>query len=139
MTSGADTRIVLDTSAYSHFRAGRADVLDHLAGADVVLVPTVVLGELDAAFEAGLRAVDNRARLAEFLDEPFVRVLPVTASVARHYGRIVGDLRRAGTPIPTNDVWIAATAADAGATLLTFDRHFERVAGLLRIVLALEP
>jgi len=135
MTSGVD-RLVFDSSAYSHFRAGHSGVLDCLAKAAVVVVPTIVLGELDAAFDAGLRAKENRTRLAELLDEPFVTVAPVTAAVARHYGRIVGELRRAGTPIPTNDVWIAATTADCGGTVLTFDRHFERVAGLQRIVLA---
>jgi tRNA(fMet)-specific endonuclease VapC len=127
--------VVLDTSAYSHFRAGRDEVLDLLARADAVLVPTIVLGELEAAFDAGLRAKENRVRLTEFLDEPFVALLPVTASVARHYGRIVGALRRAGTPIPTNDVWIAATTADCGATLLTFDHHFDRIPELPRVVL----
>jgi tRNA(fMet)-specific endonuclease VapC len=135
MSSGADVRVVLDTSAYSHFRAGRDEVLDLLARADTVLIPAIVLGELDAAFEAGLRAKENRVRLAEFLDEPFVNVLPVTSSVARHYGRLVGELRRAGTPIPTNDVWIAATTADCGATLVTFDRHFDRLPALPRVVL----
>ena len=135
MTSGVD-RLVFDTSAYPHFRAGHGALLDCLAKAAVVVVPAIVLGELDAAFDAGLRAKENRTRLAELLDEPFVTVAPVTAAVARHYGRIVGELRRAGTPIPTNDVWIAATTADCGGTVLTFDRHFERVAGLQRIVLA---
>lgn len=135
MTSGVD-RLVFDTSAYSHFRAGHPDVLDWLAKAPVVVVPTIVIGELEAAFDAGLRTRENRARLAEFLEEPFVTVAPVSAAVARHYGRIVGELRRAGTPIPTNDVWIAATTADCGGTVLTFDRHFERVASLPRIVLA---
>jgi tRNA(fMet)-specific endonuclease VapC len=135
MTSGADVRLVLDTSTYSHFRAGREDVLDHLARADAVLIPTIVVGELEAAFEAGLRSKENRVRLAEFLDEPFVKLLPVTLAVARHYGRMVGELRRAGTPIPTNDVWIAATTADCGGTLLTFDRHFDRIPGLTRLVL----
>jgi tRNA(fMet)-specific endonuclease VapC len=134
MTSGVD-RLVFDTSAYSHFRAGHVDVLEWLAKAPVVVVPTIVIGELEAAFDAGLRARENRTRLAEFLDEPFVTIAPVTAAVARHYGRIVGELKRAGTPIPTNDVWIAATTADCGGTVLTFDRHFERVAGLPRLLL----
>ena len=136
---GSSLRLVLDTSIYARLRSGHPAVLAHVAEAEIVLIPTVVLGELDAVFEAGLRAKDNRVRLAEFVAEPFVSVLPVTASVARHYGRIVGDLRRAGTPIPTNAVWIAATAADAGGTLLTCDRHFERVPGLQRIVLDTSP
>jgi tRNA(fMet)-specific endonuclease VapC len=50
--------------------------------------------------------------------------------VAIRYGRFFADLRRAGTPIPTNDLWIAATALDSGAHLLTFDGDFERIAAL---------
>lgn len=132
MTSGAEivARLVLDTSAYSRLRYGDDGVLDALAAAESVLLPSTVLGELEAGFEGGSRARENRARLAEFLQEPFVSVLPATLSVARHYGRIFAQLKRAGTPIPINDVWIAAATMDCGGQLLTFDRHFDRVAGL---------
>jgi tRNA(fMet)-specific endonuclease VapC len=123
-------RLVLDTSAYSHLRAGDDRVLDFIAAAQIVLLPTVVLGELEAAFLLGRRERENRRLLAEFLAEPFVSVLPITPSVAIRYGRFFADLRRAGTPIPTNDLWIAATALDSGAHLLTFDGDFERIAAL---------
>ena len=129
------TRLALDTSAYSRFRAGDERVHDLLAAAEVVLVPTVVLGELYGAFELGSRSRENRVALSDFLNEPFVRVLAVTPDVARQYGRVHAALRRSGTPIPANDMWIAATAIDQGACLLTFDRDFEHVAGLDRIVL----
>jgi tRNA(fMet)-specific endonuclease VapC len=132
--------VLLDTSAYSRFRAGDSRVHDLVAAAEVVIVPTTVLGELYGAFELGSRARENRLVLAEFLGEPFVTVAPVSATVARQYGRIYASLRRAGTPIPVNDMWIAASAIDQGACLLTFDDDFERVAGLDRIVLAgIEP
>ena len=125
-----ETRLVLDTSAYGRFRQGHAKVLDLLAAADSILLPTVVLGELEAGFELGLRARENRTTLTELLDEPFVGVLPVTTSVARRYGLVFAQLRRAGTPIPVNDIWIAATVLDCGGHLVTFDRHFEKVTGL---------
>src|SRR3954451_836952 len=114
-------RLVLDTSAYSHFRAGDERVLDMIAAAEIVSLPTIVLGELDAAFTLGRRELENRTLLAEFLAEPFVSILPVTPTVARQYGRVFAGLRRAGTPIPVNDVWIAATTLDCGGHLLTFD------------------
>lgn len=128
-SSGAEAiaRLVLDTSAYSHFRAGRAVVLDLVAEAEAVLLPVTVLGELEGAFEIGQRPRENRAALARFLDEPFVSILPTTAEVARRYGQIYARLRRAGTPIPVNDMWIAAATVDCGGRLLTFDGHFERV------------
>jgi len=136
-TSGAEPgRLVLDTSAYARLRVGDGRVLDRLADADVVLMPSVVLGELEGGFRLGRRPEANRAVLAEFLDEPFVAVAPVTADVALRYGEIFARLRRAGTPIPTNDVWIAATTLDRGAHLLTFDRDFEHVERLPCTVLA---
>jgi tRNA(fMet)-specific endonuclease VapC len=137
--SGSDPervpRLVLDTSAYSKFRSGDTRVRDLIAEADAVMLPTPVLGELHGAFELGSRARENRAALSDFLAEPFVHVIPVTETVARHYGRAFAGLRRAGTPIPANDIWIAACALDQGACLLTFDHDFNRVPGLDRIVL----
>ena len=128
-------RIVLDTSAYSHFRGNHHDVVSRIAAADVVYLPTIVLGELEAAFRLGRRTADNRARLEEFLHEDFVNVLPVTGDVARRYGELFVELRSAGTPIPVNDIWIAAATIDAGAELITFDTDFQRIARLERTIL----
>ncbi len=111
-------------------RSGHEEVLDLLAAAEIVLMPVTVIGELEAGYELGRRARENRTLLSEFLAEPFVATLGVTAEVARAYGRLFARLRRAGTPIPINDVWIASEALDCGGHLLTFDRHFERVEGL---------
>lgn len=135
--SGAETtlRLVLDTSAYSHFRARHPRVLDFIAAAEIVLLPTIVLGELEAGFILGRRERENRTLLAEFLSEPFVSVLPVTPAVAHHYGRFFASLRRAGTPIPINDIWIAATAMDCGGHLLTFDGDFDKLPFIDRTVL----
>jgi tRNA(fMet)-specific endonuclease VapC len=123
-------RLVLDTSAYSRFRGGSETALRTLASAETVLVPTIVIGELEAGFELGARASINRRLLAEFLAEPFVAVLPVTPSVARRYGQVFAGLRRAGTPIPVNDIWIAATTLDSGGHLFTFDSDFRHVTAL---------
>ena len=135
--SGAEAalRLVLDTSAYSHFRARHPRVLDFIAAAEIVFLPTIVLGELDAGFILGRRERENRTLLAEFLSEPFVSVLPVTPTVAHHYGRLFASLRRAGTPIPINDIWIAATAMDCGGHLLTFDGDFDKLPFVDRTVL----
>ena len=128
-------RLVLDTSAYSQFRAGHSRVLDLLARAAVVVVPTVVLGELEAGFVLGRRAEENRRVLVEFLDEPFVNIQNLTVVTARYYGRLFGALRRAGTPIPINDVWIAAATMECGGHLLTFDADYRRVPDLEHTVL----
>lgn len=120
-------RLVLDTSAYSQLRVGQVDVLDMIAGAEIVWLPVTVLGELEAGFELGSRMRENRVALAEFLDEPFVAVLPATPEVARRYGQVFASLRRAGTPISINDVWIAAATIDCGGHLVTFDTDFRYV------------
>ncbi len=136
-TSGAErvSRLVLDTSAYSHFRRGHTGVLDALARADRVLIPVTVLGELEAAFEMGSRARENRRVLDDFLAEPFVDLIDTTASVARHYGRVFSALKRDGAPLPVNDIWIAAATIDCGGTLLTFDRDFQRIRGMDHMML----
>jgi tRNA(fMet)-specific endonuclease VapC len=135
MTISGVSRLVLDTSAYPYFRTGHPDVLDALARAERVLIPVTVLGELEAAFEWGTRAREDRRALESYLEEPFVDVLSVTPAVARHYGRVFTSLRQAGTPLPVNDIWIAATTLDCGGTLLTFDRDFSRIPGLDHITL----
>lgn len=73
--------------------------------------------------------------LAEFLSESFVSTLPVTPSVAHQYGKLFAALRRAGTPIPINDIWIAATTLDCGGHLLTFDGDFDNLPSVDRTVL----
>jgi len=138
MSSGAEPpirRLVLDTSAYSWMRSGHARVLDLVAAAEIVILPVTVLGELEAGFELGSRPRENRTVLAEFLAEPFVSVRPVTPDTARRYGEVFAHLRRAGTPIPVNDVWIAAATLDCGGHLLTFDGHYNSIPALASTVL----
>jgi tRNA(fMet)-specific endonuclease VapC len=124
------SRVVLDTSAYSQFRAGHREIAELIASSESVRLPAIVLGELEAGFALGSRAADNRHLLEQFIAEPFVSVLDVTRDVARRFGELFAHLRRAGTPIPVDDVWIAATAVDCGGHLVTFDHDFERVPGL---------
>lgn len=129
-------RLVLDTAAYSHLRRGRDDVIDGVAEAELVYVPATVVGELEAGFRLGGRYAANRRSLQELLDEPFVEVIDTTVDVARRYGEVLMQLRRAGTPIPVNDIWIAAAVLSTGAHLLTFDTDFSKVDGLSHTILA---
>lgn len=129
------TRIVLDTSAYSRFVARDDRVASFLEAAQVIYLPAVALGELESGFRAGRRLEINRNLLMTFLELPYVRVLPVTTDVARVYGLVHAELKRLGTPLSTNDLWIAATAMEAGAHLLTFDGDFDQVPALDRTIL----
>jgi tRNA(fMet)-specific endonuclease VapC len=124
--------IMLDTSAYTAFKQGQADVVALLAAADTVLLSSTVLGELLAGFAAGTRESKNRAELAQFMNSPRVETVPVTADTADSYALIYAGLRRKGKPIPTNDMWIAASALEHAAGLLTLDAHFSHIDGLHR-------
>lgn len=129
------SRYCLDTSAYSRFQRGDARMLTTIDGAEWVGVPAVVLGELRVGFVLGGQRERNEELLSDFLANPVVERLNVDEDVSRHYADIVVDLRRAGTPVPTNDIWIAATAARAGAIVLSSDEHFSAIARVGSVVL----
>jgi len=124
-------RVLLDTNAYSALMADRGRVADMVRRADAVFLSAVVLGELLFGFRNGTRYNENRAQLDTFLSRSFVQSIEVTLETAERFGLIAAQLRRCGTPIPTNDAWIAAHAMESGGHLLSFDRHFEAVEGLL--------
>ncbi len=121
------SRICLDTSAYSHFMRGDPEAVVAISAAGWVGMPSVVLGELRTGFMLGSRMKKNEEELSKFLDHPLVRVLEVDNAASRIYAEIVVSLRRAGTPLPTNDIWIASVAAREGATVLTYDLHFQMI------------
>lgn len=124
-------RVCLDTSAYSKLMRGDRALATDLEESDEILVPVTVLGELHAGFEMGARQSENRERLETFLDQPGVFELNTTPNVASRYGVLVQQLRSQGTPIPTNDIWVAAAALECGARLIAYDSHFSHVPGLL--------
>lgn len=120
-------RVMLDTSAYSAFMRGKAWVKERLHEADEIVLNPAVIGEILAGFRRGSRTRHNRALLAQFLDSPRVRVEAIDDETAERYAVILDDLRNRGIAVPTNDLWIAATAMQHGLLLLTTDRHFARV------------
>lgn len=114
---------------------GDERVVDLVDGADWIGMPAVVLGELLSGFRAGAHRRRNEEELRGFLAHPVVEELPVDHAVARAYADILVALRTRGTPIPTNDVWVAATAAESGAALVAYDAHFAQVERIGVIVL----
>ncbi len=124
-------KILLDTNAYTGLLLGNPNIFDALGRADTVFMSVFVLGELHAGFRGGNKEAANRRQLDDFLQRPTVRILPATLETAEIFGVIKHRLRQAGTPLPINDVWIAAHATESGAYLLTSDNHFKHVAGLL--------
>ncbi len=124
-------RVCLDTNAYSRLMGGHPPLTELLESADEILLPATVLGELHAGFERGTRRLENRRQLGEFLALPGVDSISISADMAERYGILVSQLSRAGTPIPTNDIWIAAAALDTGSRLVSYDAHFQHVQGLI--------
>ncbi len=123
--------MILDTNALSALAEGDEALAACLAGVHDLCVPVVVLGE----FRLGLRSSRHRRVYENWLREALrdLEVLPVLEATADCYAALCGELKQAGTPIPSNDVWIAALAREHGLPIVTRDQHFERVRGLRRI------
>ncbi len=124
-------KVCLDTNAYSRLAQGDDEVCRILERADSITVPAVVIGELTYGFLNGSRRAENEAALERFLEEDDVSCQPVTRSIAERYGYVKAALKKKGTPIPENDIWIAATALETGCWLVTYDAHFNQVSGLV--------
>lgn len=124
-------RLCLDTTGYSRLMRGHEPLRERLEEADEVLLPVTVLGELYAGFVGGRRAEENLDLLTAFRRQPGVVVVDTTDNVSQRYATVVATLKRQGTPIPTNDIWIAAAALENGGRLVAYDEHFAAVPGLL--------
>ena len=125
------SRLTLDTSAYSAFKRGHPEIVGLLRRAEEILLPAIVLGELLGGFEAGTRSRRNRDELRLFLESQRVHLASIGEATAERYAVIYASLRAAGQPIPTNDLWIAASTMEHGTELVTLDRDFTHVAQIL--------
>lgn len=125
------TVYLLDTDAYSQWKRGHRGVHRRLQAARRIYFSAVVVGELLSGFRRGSRFEQSVESLQRFLERRRVEFLPVGLSTGDRYSRISAGLRAKGTPIPTNDIWIAAHAFETGSELLSFDGHYERVSGLV--------
>lgn len=124
------TTFALDTSAYSAFNRGDNRLKKWFHVDNEIVVPIIVVGELRAGFAAGSKRQQNERLLQRFLDAPNVRMVTITDKTTRLFADIYLALRRAGTPIGTNDLWIAAISQENNAPLLTLDKDFAHVPNL---------
>lgn len=122
--------ILLDTNAYAAFKRGVSEVIEVLRHAPVIGINCIVLGELLAGFAMSSREAANLEELNRFIGTPRVRLYSVNDETSKHYAEVYRELRRIGQPIPTNDMWIAATALQHNMAVISFDGHFKAVKGL---------
>ena len=118
-------RLALDTNRYIDLCHGVASVVETIELADEVRLPFIVLGELRAGFAVGSQGPRNDAVLRRFLMKPGVAVLYADEQTTHHYGVVYRQLRKQGTPIPTNDMWIAALVLQHSLVLCARDAHFD--------------
>ena len=119
--------IILDTSAYSAFLRGNSEIKFSLQQADEVFFNPIIIGELFAGFIMSKNEKKNKSILNEFLSSPRVKIIDIDKETSERYAIILNYLRSKGTPIPTNDIWISASAMQYGLKVLTTDTHYLNV------------
>lgn len=118
---------MVDTSAYLAFLRGHSEIKLALQQADEIFFCPVVLGELITGFLLGTSEKKNRSILKDFLSSPRVEIVEIDEETSERYAVIMSHLKKIGTPIPTNDLWIAASAMQHGLKVLTTDKHYLQV------------
>lgn len=120
-------RLALDTNAYSGIAQADVSIIDIVERAESVFLPFIVVAELRAGFSLGTKGSANERELVRFMALTDVTVLHSSDMTPHHYARLYRQLRSQGTPVPTNDLWIAAIVVEHQLTLCTRDAHFQRM------------
>ena len=132
MRRGGGVKIALDTNRYTDLCRGDASVVAFVEQATEVWLPFIVLGELRAGFAVGSQGPRNEAVLRRFLMKPGVGVVYANEQTTHHNANVYRQLRKQGTPIPTNDMWIAALVLEHSLVLFARDAHFDVLPQLAR-------
>jgi tRNA(fMet)-specific endonuclease VapC len=126
-------RVALDTNRYVDLCKGAPETVALLEEAEAILLPFVVIGELRAGFVHGRRQAENERVLRRFLFKDGVRTLFADDQTTHHYASVYRQLRKQGTPIPTNDMWLAALVLQHNLALHARDKHFDRLPQIVRV------
>ena len=124
-------RAAIDTNRLTDLFQGDQSLAQWLGSCEEVWIPLIVLGEIQAGFYGGSQQHRNQILLRNLLAKTTVGVLLPGRQTAEHYARLFVQLKRAGTPIPDNDLWIAALVLEHDLILITRDRHFQHIPQLL--------
>src|SRR5690554_2481699 len=117
---------LLDTNAYTRLLTGDEKVLIALGKAETTFISVIVIGELLSGFRGGTKETKNKDLLERFLQKPTVKILNITTETAEIFSELYDGLKKAGTPLPVNDIWLAATGVETGSVLITYDEHFKK-------------
>ena len=126
-------KILIDTNRYRDFCENVPHVVEQIRTVEQIYIPFITLAELRAGFLCGSIMQKNANVLNQFLNRPRVRVLFADEETTHHYARIFRQLREQGTPIPTNDIWIAALISQHNLFLYSRDAHFDCLSQLPRL------
>lgn len=126
-------RVALDTNRYVDLCNRVVETTEILEEAEAIMLPFVVLGELRAGLALGRRPTENERALRQFLMTDGVRVLFADEQTTHHYASVFRQLRKQGTPIPTNDMWVAALVLQHNLVLHARDKHFDHLPQLVRM------
>jgi predicted nucleic acid-binding protein len=119
--------ILLDTNAYTAFKRNQNEAITIIQTVDIIAINTVIIGELLGGFAVGNKQEKNRYELEQFLKSNRVKILTIDLKTSEYYAMIYSELRKKGKPIPTNDIWIAATAIQHDLILFTYDSDFKNI------------
>ena len=124
----ATGNVLLDTSVVIPYLKGDAAIRQQIQAIPILYLPMIVVGEL----YCGAYTSKHQARVLQEIKNFLTGVVMLGQSetTAEYYGQIRAELAKAGTPIPENDIWIAALAREQGMPLVTRDAHFQRISGL---------
>jgi len=125
------SKILIDTNIYCAAMRGDQETMTVLRHVSHIGITAISIGELLSGFKAGNREKQNRLELGIFLDSQRVELYPVNEHSAEFYSSILNQLKKQGTPIPTNAIWIASIAFQHGLAMYTLDKHFTQIQGLL--------
>ena len=120
-------RVVIDTNRYRDFCDGKDDAVVIVRKSSEIHIPLIVVAELRAGFACGNKGPENEQILSRFLNKERVKLLSADEGTTFIYANLFRQLRIQGTPIPTNDLWIAALTIQHGLLLFSRDTHFNRL------------
>jgi tRNA(fMet)-specific endonuclease VapC len=126
--------ILIDINIYSYAFKGDAEIVSVLQKSPKIAICSISIGEFLSGFKKGRKEQQNREQLKNFLSLPRVEICRIDEGTADFYSDILNTLKQQGRPIPTNDIWIAASAIQHGLRLFSKDHHFRNISGLTLIL-----